>query len=214
MQSLANSANNIRRTLRTWTNCIIRHQGIAARTDRPECSFPARRWPNNQPRTKSERGLSSLVNEALLRSPIIAAAKAHWQASTKVPRRVSTIPDPRASPFSNSLWAGPSRSKVTRAVISTTADSVSCRTYPDPASSASERNGRKTKPNPRASPTKPSRVKWWRQRETYFNLFFLARTKDLLSQTHEQLQRVERISDSQYQLGMGQQQDVLKAHWK
>src|ERR1700730_12027252 len=42
-------------------------------------------------------GLSSLVNEALLRSPIIAAAKAHWQASTKVPRQVSTIPDPQIS---------------------------------------------------------------------------------------------------------------------
>src|SRR5271169_5548013 len=55
---------------------------------------------------ESEGGLSSLVNEALLRSPIIAATRAHWQASTKVPQQVSTIPDPQVS-FQQLTVGGP-----------------------------------------------------------------------------------------------------------
>jgi hypothetical protein len=55
---------------------------------------------------ESAGGLSSLVNEALLHSPIIDAARAHWQASTKVPQQVSTIPDPQVS-FQQLTVGGP-----------------------------------------------------------------------------------------------------------
>ncbi len=47
--------------------------------------------------------------------------------------------------------------------------------------------------------------------EAYFNLFYLARALGVLQQTYSEFQRVEHITQSQYQVGMAQQQDVLKA---
>ena len=47
--------------------------------------------------------------------------------------------------------------------------------------------------------------------ETYFNLFYLMKSLNLLQQTHDEFQRVAHITGAQYQVGMAQQQDVLKA---
>jgi len=38
--------------------------------------------------------LDGLIQEALARSPMITSAQKHWQAQTKVPVQVSTLPDP------------------------------------------------------------------------------------------------------------------------
>jgi len=55
-----------------------------------------------QPGRGTETSISSdrlraLVNEALSRSPIVLAARSHWQAQTKVPIQAATIPDPQVS---------------------------------------------------------------------------------------------------------------------
>src|SRR6266478_6775879 len=39
--------------------------------------------------------LEDLANEALQRSPMLVSARKHWEALTKVPRQVSTLPDPQ-----------------------------------------------------------------------------------------------------------------------
>src|SRR5258708_13163656 len=41
--------------------------------------------------------LRALVDEALARSPVVLAARSHWQAQTKVPIQPSTLPDPQVS---------------------------------------------------------------------------------------------------------------------
>jgi cobalt-zinc-cadmium efflux system outer membrane protein len=46
--------------------------------------------------TSSDR-LRALVDEALARSPVVLAARSHWQAQTKVPIQASTLPDPEVS---------------------------------------------------------------------------------------------------------------------
>src|SRR5260370_38101499 len=38
--------------------------------------------------------LDALIQEALAQSPMISSARKHWQALTKVPIQVSTLPDP------------------------------------------------------------------------------------------------------------------------
>src|SRR5215469_7441627 len=38
--------------------------------------------------------LDALIREALARSPTIISAQKHWQALTKVPIQLSTLPDP------------------------------------------------------------------------------------------------------------------------
>jgi len=47
--------------------------------------------------------------------------------------------------------------------------------------------------------------------ETYFNLFYLTNSVSLLQQTYDEFERVAHITEAQYQVGMAQQQDVLKA---
>jgi hypothetical protein len=41
--------------------------------------------------------LRALVDEALSRSPVVQAARSHWQAQTKVPIQAATLPDPEIS---------------------------------------------------------------------------------------------------------------------
>jgi cobalt-zinc-cadmium efflux system outer membrane protein len=160
---------------------------------------------------ESEGGLSSLVNEALLRSPIIAAAKAHWQASTKVPRQVSTIPDPQVS-FQQLTVGGPKPFEGYESSDFYYSGFGFMQDIPGPG----KLHLRAQQADKEAEAARLTYETQQRQvveqvRETYFNLFYVAKAKDLLSQTREQLERVERTSDSQYQLGVSQQQDVLKA---
>ena len=56
--------------------------------------FPsvARSEPDAAPPT-----LDALIEEALKQSPMLTAARMHWQALTKVPVQVSTLPDPQVS---------------------------------------------------------------------------------------------------------------------
>src|SRR5215469_14736392 len=39
--------------------------------------------------------LDDLIDEALQRSPVLISTRRHWEALTKVPRQVSTLPDPQ-----------------------------------------------------------------------------------------------------------------------
>jgi outer membrane protein TolC len=52
--------------------------------------------PGAEMPTSSDR-LRALVDEALSRSPVVLAARSHWQAQTKVPIQASTVPDPEIS---------------------------------------------------------------------------------------------------------------------
>jgi cobalt-zinc-cadmium efflux system outer membrane protein len=160
---------------------------------------------------ESERGLSSLVNEALLRSPIIAAARAHWQASTKVPQQVSTLPDPQLS-FQQLTVGGPKPFEGYESSDFYYSGFGFMQDIPGPGKlHLRAQQAEKEAESARLTFETQQRQVEEQVRETYFNLFYLGKAKDLLRQTRDQLQRVERISDSQYQLGMSQQQDVLKA---
>src|SRR5450755_1826049 len=79
---------------------------ISAESANPKDQLTPERGSSTNRESENPGGLSSLINEALLRSPIIAAARAHWQASTKVPQQVSTIPDPQVS-FQQLTVGGP-----------------------------------------------------------------------------------------------------------
>ena len=167
--------------------------------------------PLTDRRSEDAGGLSSLVNEALLRSPIIAAARAHWQASTKVPRQVSTIPDPQIS-FQQLTVGGPKPFEGYESSDFYYSGVGFIQDIPGPGKlHLRAQQAEKEAEAARLTYETQQRQVVEQVRETYFNLFYLAKAKDLLRQTREQLERVARVSDSQYQLGMSQQQDVLKA---
>jgi len=184
---------------------------ISAESENPKDQpTPERGSPTNR-KSENPGGLSSLINEALLRSPAIAAARAHWQASTKVPQQVSTIPDPQLS-FQQLTVGGPKPFEGYESSDFYYSGFAFMQDIPGPGKLRLRfQQAEKEAESARLTYETQQRQVVEQVRETYFNLFFLTKAKELLRQTHEQLQRVERISDSQYQLGMSQQQDVLKA---
>jgi outer membrane protein TolC len=155
--------------------------------------------------------LDSLIQEALTRSPLIIAARTHWQAETRVPIQESTLPDPQigAQSFSvgnpipgNNLQSNnfayfgygfsqdiPFLGKLRlRASVAEKEAESAHEAYQAQRLAIVEQVG-----------------------ETYFNLFYLSNSLHLLHQTYDEFQRVVHITGAQYQVGMGQQHDVLKA---
>jgi len=155
--------------------------------------------------------LQSLIDEALAHSPLITAARSHWEAQTRVPIQESTLPDPQitAQSFSvgnpipgndlqtnNFAYFGygfsqdipfPGKLRLRASVAEKEAESAG------------------------AAYQAEQRAVVEQVRETYINLFYLATALDLLRQTYGELERVAHITEAQYQVGMAQQQDVLKA---
>ena len=162
-------------------------------------------------RSATSATLDGLLQEALTRSPLIIAARTHWQAETRVPIQESTLPDPQigAQSFSvgnpipgnnlqtnNFAYFGygfsqdipfPGKLRLRASVAEKEAESAH-EAYQAQLLAIVEQVS-----------------------ETYFNLFYLTNSLHLLHQTYDEFQRVVHITGAQYQVGMGQQQDVLKA---
>jgi len=139
------------------------------------------------------------------------AARRHWEAETRVPIRESTLPDPQitfqnlavGNPIpgndlqtNNFAYFGygfsqdipfPGKLRLRASVAGKEAESAH-EAYQAQLLAIVEQVG-----------------------EAYFNLFYLTNSLHLLQQTYDEFQQVVHITGAQYQVGMGQQQDVLKA---
>ncbi|HSR57540.1 MAG TPA: TolC family protein, partial [Candidatus Binataceae bacterium] len=155
--------------------------------------------------------VEALVAEAVEHSPAVIAARAHYQATLKVPSQVATLPDPEVSlqqltvggpkPFegyetSDFFYTGfgasqeipwPSKLKLRAREASHEAEAAR-QEYEAARRDAAEK-----------------------VRENSFELFFLDRRIALLTDTRTQLSGIEQITEDQYRLGKSQQQDVIKA---
>jgi cobalt-zinc-cadmium efflux system outer membrane protein len=164
---------------------------------------------NDHPVTSAT--LDGFIQEALTRSPLIIAARRHWEAETRMPIQESTLPEPQINfqSFSvgnpipgnnlqtnNFAYFGygfsqdipfPGKLRLRASVAEKEAESAH-QAYQAQLLAIAEQ-----------------------VRETYFNLFFLINSLHLLQQTFDEFQQVVHITGAQYQVGMGQQQDVLKA---
>ncbi|MGH7986160.1 MAG: TolC family protein [Candidatus Binataceae bacterium] len=156
-------------------------------------------------------GLDALVQEALLQNPSVIAARQRWEALMRVPIQQDTLPRPKIE-FQN-LAVGnaipgnglqtnsfayfgygvsqdipfPGKLRLRAAVAQRDADAA------------------------HAAYVAEQRQVVEQVRETYFNLFYFSQTLGVLQRTREDLRGVERITQSQYEVGTAQQQDVLKA---
>jgi outer membrane protein, heavy metal efflux system len=155
--------------------------------------------------------LQDLTNEALQRSPMLVSARKHWEALTKVPRQVSTLPDPEIGlqhftvgspqPFSgyessDFYYTGFGFSQDIPGPGKLGLRAEQARKEADAAQHAFEVQQRQVVEQ---------------VRETYFNLFYLKKTLDVLLETQGALQSIAQNVEAQYHVGMVQQQDVLKA---
>ncbi|MGH7779044.1 MAG: TolC family protein [Candidatus Binataceae bacterium] len=195
--------NNPRRWKLCWTIAIAIVIGIASANGAASES--------GNPPIGAPAAVDALVAEAMRSSPEIAAARGHYLAATRVPRQVSTLPDPEISfqhltvgspqPFSgyessNFYYTGfgfsqeiPGPGKLGLRAEQARRDAE---TAGENAIAARRRVAEKV-------------------REDAFNLFFLTRARGLLETTQSDLSAIASATAAQYRTGTAQQQDVLKA---
>jgi outer membrane protein TolC len=159
----------------------------------------------------SRSPLSALIQEALAHSPMIVSARQHWQALTKVPVQVSTLADPMLGLQQLTVGSPQPFSGYETSDFYYTGFGIS-QDLPGPG-----KLGLRAKQAERgAEAARDAFLVQQRQvieqvRETYFNLFYLRKMLDSLDGTQSELERVAQTTESQYHVGMAQQQDVLKA---
>lgn len=155
--------------------------------------------------------LDALIQEALARSPMITSARIHWQALTKVPVQVSTLPDPMVGLQQLTVGSPQPFSGYETSDFYYTGFGVS-QDIPGPG-----KLGLRAKQADReAEAARDAYLVQQREvveqvRETYFNLFYLREMVDSLHWTQSELDRVAQTTEAQYHVAMAQQQDVLKA---
>jgi outer membrane protein, heavy metal efflux system len=155
--------------------------------------------------------LQALVQEALERSPMITAARTHSEALSKVPKQVSTLPDPEVglqhfTVGSPQPFSGYETSDFYYSGFGFSQD------IPGPGKLGlrADQAQKEAEAGSHALELQQRQVVE-QVRETYFNLFYLKKTLALLLQTQAELQTVAQTAESQYHVGMAQQQDVFKA---
>jgi cobalt-zinc-cadmium efflux system outer membrane protein len=155
--------------------------------------------------------LPSLVEEALAHSPLIVAARQHWEADARMPIQESTLPDPQLT-FQSFSVGNPIPGNDLQTNNFAYFGYGASQDIPFPTklrlkASVAEKEAESAREAYQAQ----ERAVIEQVRETYFNLFYLTNSLGLLQQTYGEFGRVAHITEAQYQVGMAQQQDVLKA---
>jgi cobalt-zinc-cadmium efflux system outer membrane protein len=155
--------------------------------------------------------LNALVREALAHNPAVIAARERWQALEQVPLQERTLPDPRLT-FQNLAVGTPIPGNELQSNSFAYFGYGISQDIPYPGKLRLRGAiAQKQADAARAAYESEQRQVVEQVHEAYFNLFYLTKVLDVLRRTHSELQRVERITESQYEVGMAQQQDVLKA---
>ena len=155
--------------------------------------------------------LRALVDEALARSPVVLAARSHWQAQTKVPIQAATLPDPQVSLQHFTVGSPQPFSGYESSDFYYTGFGVS-QDIPGPGKlrlqkSEAEKDAEYSKHRYEAA----GRAVEEKVKELYYELFYHAKTLAILDRNQDELQQIQQIAETRYRLGQGLQQDLIKA---
>jgi outer membrane protein, heavy metal efflux system len=155
--------------------------------------------------------LRALVDEALSRSPVVLAARSHWQAQTKVPIQAATLPDPEVSLQHFTVGSPQPFSGYERSDFYYSGFGVS-QDIPGPGKlrlqkSEAEKDAEYAKHRYEAA----GRAVEEKVKELYYELFYHAKTLAILDRNQDELQQIQQIAETRYRLGQGLQQDLIKA---
>ena len=155
--------------------------------------------------------LDRLVQEALAQSPLITAARRHWEAELNMPVQEATLPDPQITLQNMAVGRPIPGNDLQTNNFAYVGYGVS-QDIPFPGKLALRASvAEKDAEAARQAYEVEQRAIVEQLRELYFNLFYMTNSLALLRQTHDEFERVAHITGAQYQVGMAQQQDVLKA---
>jgi outer membrane protein TolC len=155
--------------------------------------------------------LETLVEEALTHSPVVLAARSHWQAQTKVPVQAATLPDPQLSLQHFTVGSPQPFSGYETSDFYYTGFGAS-QDIPGPGKlglqkSQAEADAEYARQRYEAT----AREVEEKVREIYFELFYHAKTLALLDRNQEELQQIQEIAETRYRVGQGLQQDLIRA---
>ena len=183
---------------------------IAILTAITSAGFAQDRAPAIETSASSNR-LQALVDEALSRSPVVLAARSHWQAQTKVPIQAATLPDPEVSLQHFTVGSPQPFSGYESSDFYYTGFGVS-QDIPGPGKlrlqkSEAEKDAEYSRHRYEAA----GRAVEEKVKELYFELFYHAKTLAILDRNQDELQQIQKIAETRYRLGQGLQQDLIKA---
>ena len=153
--------------------------------------------------------LSSLVEEASENNPVIKASKAKWEASIMRPSQEGSLPNPiiggriKNVSFSDITLGEDPRSDI-QAFVSQEIP------FPGKLSSKEEIAVQESDAQRWLSDA-ISRKVIADLKEAYFDWFFIDKSIKITNRNKELLQKFTKIAEVKYEVGMGIQQDVLKA---
>jgi cobalt-zinc-cadmium efflux system outer membrane protein len=155
--------------------------------------------------------LRALIDEAMQHSPTVAAARARWQARMLAPIQARTLPDPQVQLQQLTVGSPQPFSGYETSDFFYTGFGVS-QDFPGPGKLAlhgaiAEREADYAHHQLEAVQREVVR----RIRESYFELFYLKRTIELLESHRADLGQIEEISESRYRVGLATQQDMVRA---
>jgi len=155
------------------------------------------------------QSLNSLVEEALVNNPRIKASMARWEASTKRPSQEGSLPNPiiggriKNVSFSDITLGEDPRSDI-QAFFS--------QEIPFPGKlSSKEKIAEEEAESQRWVSDSVTRKVVADLKEAYFDWFFVNKSIEITTKNKELLEKFVRIAEAKYEVGMGIQQDVLKA---
>jgi len=153
--------------------------------------------------------LSSLVEEASENNPVIKASKTKWEASIMRPSQEGSLPNPiiggriKNVSFSDITLGEDPRSDIQAFVIQEIP-------FPGKLSSKEEIAVQESE-SQRWLSDAISRKIIADLKEAYFDWFFIDKSIKITNRNKELLQKFTKIAEVKYEVGMGIQQDVLKA---
>lgn len=155
--------------------------------------------------------VEALVAEATRQSPLVAAARSHWQAQDKVPIQLSTLPDPEISLQHFTVGSPQPFSGYETSDFYYSGFGAS-QEIPGPGKLALRaRQAEKDADLARAQYEAAQRSVAEKVREACFNLFYFGKAAMLLNENRAELERIEQITESDYRVGRGNQQAVTEA---
>ncbi|MEW5975831.1 MAG: TolC family protein [Acidobacteriota bacterium] len=153
--------------------------------------------------------LEDLVVEALEKNPEILAARRRFEAATKRPLQLSTLPEPKFS-FTN-FGVGHPASALNGSNFAYVGVGVS-QEFPFPGKlSLMKSMARKEADSERQGVFDTELRVISRLKQAYFDLYYTHKAIEIVQKTRELLDSFTKIAEAKYRVGSGIQQDVLKA---
>ncbi len=154
--------------------------------------------------------LKSLVDEALANNPEIKVARAKWEASTKRPSQVSTLPNP----IIGANYTNVSFDKLTLGKDNFTVLGIISVSQEFPFPGKLSLKGKIAEEEARAEEQllgATTRRVVADLKEAYYDWYLVDKSIEVTSKNKELLEKFVKIAEAKYKVGKGIQQDVIKA---